>query len=145
MTEIILIVGFAFAAAALTAVALLIRNRHKKQAQDKRQHDKWIANTLYSITNEANRKRLNIHASPKIDVAEAFGQLRQLAATYPDNITSRIDDMERRWRELDTQLAEFSQQNASSTLQSSILTSRTSKLANDLTRLADEIQENLDR
>jgi hypothetical protein len=127
-------------------VALLIRNRHKKQAQDKRQNDKWIANTLYSITNEANRKRLNIHATPKIDVAEAFGQLRQLAAAYPDNITSRIDDMETRWRELDSRLAEFiSQQKASSTLQSSILTSRTSKLANDLSRLADEIQENLDR
>lgn len=144
MTNLEQVIAGAIVVIVIAVFVSMLRIRATKQKLERVKRDQWIVATLLSITNEANRKRLNVHAQPKIDVAEAFNQLRSLTGSYPASLTDRINEMEARWKELSSQLAEFTDQSASTTLQSSILTSKTSKLANDLGRIADEIEKGLE-
>lgn len=139
MIEIWLAIGGIIVAAMLYVWTIYLpRQRRPDPAQRQ-----WIVTTLESIRQEADRKRLHIHADPKIDVEEAFNQLRELMADYPGPLQERIETMAERWQDLSSQFAEFQAREAGSTLQNSLLASRTSKLANDIGELADEISTNL--
>lgn len=134
------------AVVAIVAIAAIIwmtaSRRNKRTARNSRKQ--WIIDALRSITDEANRKRLHIHAPHKIDVNEAFVQLRKLTADHQREIVDAIDEMEKLWQELDSQFAEFAQGSSASTLQTSLLTAKTTKLANRLGEAAKRIEERLE-
>jgi len=135
MTEIWTAIGGVALAAALYVWTIYMPKQRKPDPAQRQ----WIVTTLESIRDEANRKRLHANADPKIDVDEAFNQLRELMAAYPGPLQQKIDQMAERWSDLDSQYAEVQQQEPGSTLQNSLLASRISKLANDIGELADEI------
>jgi hypothetical protein len=134
------------AVVAIVAIAAIIwttaSRRNRRTARTSRKQ--WIIDGLRSITDEADRKRMHIHAPRKIDVDEAFVQLRKLTADHSREIVDAIDEMEQLWQELDSQFAEFTQGSSSSTLQTSLLTARTTKLANRLGDVARRIEEHLE-
>lgn len=134
-------VGIVAALAVVAIIWMTANRRGQRDTHDSRRQ--WIIDTLRSITDEADRKRLHVHAPHKIDVNEAFVHLHNLTANHAREITDAIDEMERLWQELDSQFAEFTQGSTASTLQTSLLTARTTKLANRLDEVARRIEQSL--
>ncbi len=121
----------------------LVTIRRPSQRQPDSKQREWIVTTLESIRLEADRKRLDIHATPKIDVNSAFGQLRDLMNDYPGPTRQKIEELATGWQNLASQYAEFEGQGTGSTLQNSLLATRTSKLANEIGALVKTLESEL--
>lgn len=114
----------------------------RSRKRDPAEHE-WIITTLESIKSEADRKRLHLHTTPKVDVDAAFIELRKLLMNYPEPLREKVHSIEQRWRDLNAQYAEFQAQSPGSTLQNSLIATRTSKLANEIGELTEELRQDL--
>ncbi len=139
MLELVLLI----AAIAIVVVIYWSIRRQQSRSLFREQHRTWILEAVAAIDCEANRKRLDLNASPKIDVSATFDELRRLTGDYPPEIREHIEDMTQTWQALETHLADYTAQSTASTLQNSILANRTSKLANHMGEVAEKLTAGL--
>ncbi|XOV88133.1 MAG: hypothetical protein ACFHX7_24775 [Pseudomonadota bacterium] len=139
MLELVLLVA---AILAVVAIYWSIR-RQQNRNLSREQHRAWILEAVAAIDCEANRKRLDLNATPKIDIPATFDELRRLTADYPKEIREHIEDMAQTWQTLESHLADYTAQSTASTLQNSILANRTSKLANHMGEVAEKLKTGL--